>query len=148
MYLADWLHFAETKAVTRPDYKIIDSRTHGIIDYCHAAFFLGMSIVVRKNKAAALTALGTGAFVLVQSLLTDYPLGFKRDLTFETHGKMDAAFGSLSWALPRIFGFQHTKAAKSLRDQLLRRDKRRHHDRLRQPACTASGRQKIDAGTL
>lgn len=112
MYLADWLHFPETKTVSRPSYKIIDSRTHGILDYCHAAFFLGMSIVVRKNKAASLTALGTGAFVLAQSLLTDYPLGTKRDLTFETHGKMDAVFGSLSWALPRIFGFEDTAAAK------------------------------------
>ena len=112
MYLADWLHFPETKAVSRPGYKIINSRTHGILDYCHASFFLGMSIVARKNKAASLAALGTGAFMLVQSLLTDYPLGFKRDLNFETHGKMDAAFGSLSWALPRIFGFEHTAAAQ------------------------------------
>ncbi len=112
MYLADWLHFAETKSVSCPSYKIIDSRTHGIIDYCHAAFFLGMAIVVRKNKAASLTALATGALTLTQALRTDYPLGFKRDLTFETHGKIDAAFGSLSWALPRIFGFQHTAAAK------------------------------------
>ena len=112
MYLADWLHFPETKTVSRPGYKIIDARTHGIIDYCHAAFFLGMSIVVRKNKAASLVALGTGAFALTQALLTDYPLGAKRDLTFETHGKIDAAFCSLSWALPRIFGFQNTAAAK------------------------------------
>ncbi len=112
MYLADWLHFPETKTFSRPGYKIIDARTHGIIDYCHAAFFFGMAIVVRKNTAACLTALGTGAFTLTQALLTDYPLGAKRDLTFETHGKMDAAFGSLSWALPRIFGFQNTAAAK------------------------------------
>ena len=111
MYLADWLHFSETKLSSRPNYRSsIAAPTASSTTATQPS--LGMAIVVRKNKAAALTALGMGAFVLGQSLLTDYPLGFKRDLTFETHGKMDAGFASLSWALPRIFGFQHTKAPK------------------------------------
>ncbi len=93
--------------------KVIGPRTHGMIDYGHAAFFLGMAILWRKsNKPAALAALGTSALVLVQSLLTDYPLGITPVISFDTHGKMDAAFASASWAIPGALGFSGTPAAK------------------------------------
>ena len=32
--------------------KVIDARTHGIIDYCHAAFFFGMAIYCARQKPA------------------------------------------------------------------------------------------------
>ncbi len=93
--------------------KIISARTHGIIDYSHAALFLTTALIVRKsNPRAAWAALATGSFVLAQSLLTDYPLGTKPVIPFATHGKMDAGFASASWAVPRVFGFEDTKAAK------------------------------------
>lgn len=92
--------------------KVVDAKTHGIIDYGHAAFFLGMALLCRKsNKPAALAAALTGSFVLVQSLLTDYPLGAAPIIPFETHGKMDAAFASASWMVPKVFGFSDTPAA-------------------------------------
>ncbi|HEY0785818.1 MAG TPA: hypothetical protein VGD62_08085 [Acidobacteriaceae bacterium] len=93
--------------------KVIDARTHGLIDYGHAAFFLGMAFFCRKsNPRAATAALATGAFVLTQSLLTDYPLGVTPVLSFEQHGKLDAGFAASSLALPRLFGFEDTGAAK------------------------------------
>ena len=46
----------------------------------------------------------------MQSLLTDYPRGKKPLLPFAVHGAMDAGFASLSFALPRLFGFSHSKA--------------------------------------
>ena len=93
--------------------KVISPKVHGVIDYGHAAFFFGFALLCRKrNKAAAFAALGTGAFILVESLLTDYPLGVKPVISFETHGKMDAAFASSSWMIPKMFGFSGTKEAK------------------------------------
>lgn len=93
--------------------KVIDARTHGIIDYCHASFFLGMALVCRKrNPRAAAAALLTGSFVLIESLLTDYPLGAAKILPFEAHGRMDAGFAAASFALPKLFGFTGTGAAK------------------------------------
>jgi len=72
--------------------KVIDARKHGIIDYCHAAFFLGMAYMCRKSEPrAAVAALVTGSFVLIQSLLTDYPYGVKKVIPFRVHGQMDAA---------------------------------------------------------
>ena len=40
--------------------KVLDARTHGMIDYGHAAFFFGMAWFCRnKNRRAALAALIT-----------------------------------------------------------------------------------------
>ena len=72
--------------------KVIDARTHGIIDYCNAAFFFGLAIFsAARNRRAATAALATGAFILAESLLTDYPLGAAKVLRFEAHGRIDAS---------------------------------------------------------
>ena len=93
--------------------KVVDARTHGVIDYCHAAFFLGLAWYYRKSEPrAALAAAVTGGFVLVQSLLTDYPLGAAKVIPFETHGRMDSAFAGASLMMPRLFGFEGTAASK------------------------------------
>ncbi len=93
--------------------KVIDARTHGIIDYGHATFFLSMALVCRKrNPPAAVAALMTGLFVLGESLLTNYPLGVKPVISFETHGKLDGGFAGSSLAVPKLFGFEGTAAAK------------------------------------
>ncbi len=93
--------------------KVIDARTHGLIDYCHAALFLGLAYFLRKREPrAALAAAVTGTFILGESLLTDYPLGAAKVIPFEVHGRMDAALAGSSFLLPRIFGFSGTPAAK------------------------------------
>jgi hypothetical protein len=93
--------------------KVVDARTHGIIDYCHAAFFFSMAILWRKREPrAAMAALLTGGFILVESMLTDYPLGVKKIIPFETHGRMDAGFAGASFMMPKVFGFEGTAASK------------------------------------
>ncbi len=93
--------------------KVIDARTHGIIDYCHAAFFLGMAIFcARRNRRAAKAALATGAFILAESLLTDYPLGARKVLPFAMHGRMDASLAASSFMMPAWFGFSGTAEAQ------------------------------------
>jgi hypothetical protein len=92
--------------------KVIDARTHGIIDYCHAAFFLGMAWFLRKREPrASWAALATGSFLMAEALCTDYPLGVVKQLPFEAHGRVDAAFAASSMALPRILHFEGTPAA-------------------------------------
>lgn len=93
--------------------KVINARTHGIIDYCHAAFFIGMGIFCRrKNRRASRAAFATGAFILAESLLTDYPLGAKKAISFETHGRLDASFAASSFMVPAWFGFSGTPEAE------------------------------------
>jgi hypothetical protein len=94
-------------------HKVIDTRTHGLIDYCHAIVFLGMALLFRKsNPRAATAALLTGSFVLAQSLLTDYPLGVAKVFSFATHGRMDAVLAASSPLIPSLFGFKGTAAAR------------------------------------
>jgi hypothetical protein len=94
--------------------KVISPTVHGMIDYCHAAFFFTVGLVCSRshNKAAARAAFATSGFILVQSLLTDYRFGAKPVFSFETHGKMDAVFASSSWMVPLLFGFRDTAAGK------------------------------------
>ncbi len=93
--------------------KVISPRMHGFIDYSHAAFFFTVGLFCsRSNKPAARAAFATGGLILVQSLLTDYPLGAKPVISFETHGKMDAVMAASSWMIPLLFGFAATGAAK------------------------------------
>ena len=94
--------------------KVISPRVHGIIDYCHAAFFFTVGVCCSRshNKAAARTAFATSGFILAQSLLTDYRFGAKPVFSFETHGKMDTVLASTSWMLPLLFGFKDTVAGK------------------------------------
>jgi hypothetical protein len=93
--------------------KIVSSTAHGIIDYAHSAFFLGLGLLSwRSNRRAACAAFTTSGFILAQSLSTDYRFGAKPLISFETHGKMDAVFASTSWMVPLLFGFKGTTAAK------------------------------------
>jgi hypothetical protein len=102
------LHQIETKLP-----KVISPKTHGIIDYCHAAFFAGMAAVCWKsNRRAAVAAASTSGLVLVQSLFTDYRYGVERVIPFSVHGQIDGGFAAASLAIPRIFGFSDTAAAK------------------------------------
>ena len=93
--------------------KVISPTTHGIIDYCHAAFFAGMAVVCwKKHERAAIAAAGTSALVLLESLLTDYKPGVKRMLPFSVHGRIDSSFAVISMAIPRTFGFEGTSQAR------------------------------------
>jgi hypothetical protein len=94
--------------------KVISPTVHGIIDYCHAAFFFTVGVICARthNKTASRAAFATSGIILVQSLLTDYRFGAKPFFSFETHGKMDTVFASSSWAIPLLFGFGDTAAAK------------------------------------
>lgn len=96
--------------------KVISPRTHGIVDYCHAAFFFGVAwFCRRKEPRAAAAALAAASFLLVEALLTDYPLGAAKIIPFETHGKMDTAFAATSFMIPKMFGFSESPAAAIFR---------------------------------
>lgn len=93
--------------------KVISPTAHGVIDYCHVAFFFTVGLFcARKNPRAATAAFATSGFVLGQSLLTDYRLGLRPVLPFRLHGKMDQVFAATSWLMPFLFGFRGTAAAK------------------------------------
>jgi len=98
--------------------KIISPRTHAIIDYGVAgAFVLMGALFWKRNKRAAVAALGVAATEVTLSLLTDYPGGVARVISFETHGRIDAGMAGAIASLPNVLRFGGDPEAKHFRIQ-------------------------------
>jgi hypothetical protein len=100
---------SNTHAITKP----ISPAQHAILDYSVAATFLafGFSNLSRHRSAAAL-AFVNGAMILGMSMLTDYPGGVFRTLSFRTHRTGDVVQAALAGLGPVLFGFGNDPEAK------------------------------------
>jgi hypothetical protein len=86
---------------------------HAVLDYGVAATFFGMSAAMaRRNRAASMLALVNGAMVLGMSLLTNYPGGVYKALSFHTHRTGDIVQAALAGLGPVLFGFAGEPEAK------------------------------------
>ena len=98
--------------------KVIDARTHAVIDYMTAATFLTMGFAwMRRHPRASTLAFVNGAAVLATSLMTDYPGGVWRKMSFEGHGMMDAALTAVTAAGPAMMGFAGDREAQFFHGQ-------------------------------
>ncbi len=87
--------------------KVIDPKLHAIIDYAVAGSFLAMGAVFWKRgaKRAAISSFICGGSAAANSLLTDYPGGVVRKMSFRTHGRIDMGLGAVTASLPEFMGF-------------------------------------------
>jgi hypothetical protein len=86
--------------------KIIKPEAHAIIDYLVAGtFLLTAAVYWRRNKRAAVSSLLCGGITATNSMLTDYPGGICRVLSYQTHGKLDAGLAALTASLPHLMAF-------------------------------------------
>ena len=53
-----------------------------------------------------------GAATLTNAMLTDYPGGVKRVLSYQTHGRVDAGLAGLTATIPSFFAFRDEDEAK------------------------------------
>jgi len=94
--------------------KVLKPLPHAILDYGWAAtmmaapWLLGFS----KNKRATINCVSSGAGILGLSLMTKYPLGAIKLISFPTHGVIEAIAGGLTAADPWILGFSGNKRAR------------------------------------
>ena len=93
--------------------KVISPAQHAVLDYTVAATFfgLGFSMLSRRRSAAAL-AFVNGAMIVGMSMLTDYPGGVFRSLSFRAHRTGDIVQASLAGLGPVLFGFASEPEAK------------------------------------
>jgi hypothetical protein len=86
--------------------KVIDARTHAVLDYVTAGgfFALGLSLL-NRNRRAAMLAFVNGGAVLGLSLMTDYPGGVFPTVSFKTHGAVDALQAAMTATGPALLGF-------------------------------------------
>lgn len=93
--------------------KVISPRTHGIIDYIHAGTnFVAGALFRRRNPRASNAAFALGAGILVNALMTDYPLGVFRRYSFRVHGALDYGVAAASASMPRLLGIEDKPEAR------------------------------------
>jgi hypothetical protein len=109
-----------TSAVANRLPKVINPKAHAVIDYAMAGTFFALGAFFwRDNKRAAIGALLCGAASAATSMLTDYPGGVKRVISFETHGKIDAGLAGLTATMPNFLAFGDEDEAKFFRGAAL-----------------------------
>lgn len=92
---------------------VISPRTHAVIDYATAATFLTMGgLLWRKNRRAALASLICGGSELLTNVLTDYPGGVSKAISFPLHGRIDAGLATMAGTIPKFFAFEDTAQAR------------------------------------
>jgi hypothetical protein len=86
--------------------KVIDARTHAIIDYATAGTFLAAGAMLRrKNPAASTFSYMNGLAVIATSMMTNYPGGLWKVFSFKTHGTIDACLATMVAVGPALLGF-------------------------------------------
>jgi hypothetical protein len=85
---------------------IIGPTEHAVLDYMVAATFFTLGAIFgRRHRRAAMLAFTNGAMVLGMSLLTDYPGGVYKALSFRAHRTGDIAQAALAGLGPVLLGF-------------------------------------------
>jgi hypothetical protein len=106
------------KFVTNRLPKVINPTAHAIIDYAMAASFLAMGVFFwNRNKRAAISSLVCGGAEVVTALMTDYPGGVAREISFETHGSIDFGLSGMAASMPDLFRFSDDRETTFFRLQ-------------------------------
>jgi hypothetical protein len=86
--------------------KVISPTTHAVLDYVVAgSFLLKAASLWNRNRRAATASLICGGATLANAMLTDYPGGVVRKISYRAHGRNDAAIAGLTASAPRLLGF-------------------------------------------
>ena len=99
--------------VTKRLPKVLSPKTHAIVDYATAgAFLIAAALFWRRNKRAAMGSLICAGADLALSLLTDYPGGVAKVISFPTHCKIDVGLAAMVAEMPRFMRFDDDKQRK------------------------------------
>jgi hypothetical protein len=100
--------------------KIFDAKGHAVMDYVTAGMFFALGFAFRgRHDRASTLAFVNGASVLMLSMLTDYPGGIWRTLSFKTHRTVDMLQAGMSALGPTLLGFAGDPEAQAFHGQAL-----------------------------
>jgi len=93
--------------------KVLNPRTHGIIDYVLVALFALAPTLFGFEGTPQTVSYVLAAVHLSMSLLTAYPLGAIKLVPFPIHGAIEVAVAVTLLALPWLLGFSQVEAARN-----------------------------------
>lgn len=90
--------------------KLLPAWLHAIADYAVGALLVVVALGVDMSTEATIAGVVVGATVLAVSMLTRYPLGIVKVLSFRIHSIGDYAATLLLFVAPFALGFNDTDA--------------------------------------
>ena len=100
--------------------KVINPRTHAVIDYVVAGTFFAVGALYwGRNKRAAISSFICGAAATINSVLTDYPGGVWRVMSYQNHGRIDAGLAGITATMPNLMQFADEREARFFQMQAL-----------------------------
>lgn len=100
--------------------KMISPRVHSALDYAIAgSFFMMGALLWKRNRHAAVGSLVCGGATAAVSLLTDYPGGVRKVISYPMHGQIDTGLIAMTAAMPRLVNIENDRSAKFFARQAL-----------------------------
>ena len=93
--------------------KVLKPLPHGVIDYTMAGAMIAAPWLFgfRRNRTATINSIGSGVAILGLSLMTRYPLGAVKMVSFPTHGVIETIAGAATVTAPWLMGFSRNRSA-------------------------------------
>jgi hypothetical protein len=94
--------------------KVISPKTHAVVDYVNSGAHILAGALFRRNRQyrASNAAFALGAGILMNALLTDYPLGALRGYSYRVHGALDYGIATASTAMPKLLKIEEQPEAR------------------------------------
>jgi hypothetical protein len=94
--------------------KMLKPLPHAVIDYAWAGTMMAAPWLFgfSRNRKATTNAVVSGAGILALSLMTKYPLGAVKLVSFPTHGVIEAVAGVATATAPWLMGFSRNRSAR------------------------------------
>ncbi|HEV2704721.1 MAG TPA: SPW repeat protein [Pyrinomonadaceae bacterium] len=94
--------------------KLLKPLPHAVLDYAVAGTLIAAPWLFgfSRNKKATTNSVASGAAVLGLSLMTRYPLGAVKLVSFPAHGVIETVAAAATAAAPWTMGFSRNRAAR------------------------------------
>jgi hypothetical protein len=101
------------KVAIKPVPPVLSPKAHSIADYMIVgSFFACAGWFWPRSKRAALAALICGAAELAVNLLTDYPGGIRKLISFRGHRDIDLGLAAMTATMPEFLAFKDDSERK------------------------------------
>lgn len=95
------------KVALKPVPRMLSAKAHSIADYMMVGAFLASTVWFwRRSKRAAVASLICGGAELAVGLLTDYPGGIRKVISFRSHRDIDFGLAAMAATMPEFFAFK------------------------------------------